>query len=60
MEPLDAVDPLEVPADEPIVVDAAGRMWRVRYRPSWIRVLSRAAPVLVGVVLLALLLMLRV
>jgi hypothetical protein len=49
-----------VPADEPIVVDAAGRMWRVRYRPSWIRVLSRAAPVLVGVVLLALLLMLRV
>lgn len=60
MEPLDAVDPLDVPTDEPIVVDAAGRMWRIRYRPSWVRLLTRGAPVLVGVVLLALLLMLRI
>ena len=60
MEPLDTADPLDVSASDPVVVDAMGRMWRVRYRPDWARTLTRAAPVLLGVVLLALLLVLRV
>lgn len=60
IEPLDAADLPDVPANHPIVVDATGRMWRMRCRPAWVRILTRAAPVLLGVVLLVLLLVLRV
>ena len=60
IEPLDAVDPDGVPASGPVVVDARGRMWRMRYQPTWSRAVTRAAPVIVGLVLLALLLVLHV
>ena len=60
LEPLDGSDPAAAPNDDPIVVDAAGRMWRLRYRPVWTRALSRVAPLLLGVALLILLLVLRV
>lgn len=60
IEPLDMANPDEVAANHPIVVDATGRVWRVRYRPAWGGTLTRLAPVLLGVVLLALLLVLGV
>jgi hypothetical protein len=59
IEPLDPADARKVPPNDPIMVDVTGRMWRLRYRPPWTGVLTRVAPVLLGVVLL-LLLMLRV
>jgi len=59
IEPLDSAD-LEPLANDPIVVDAKGRIWRVRYRPAWTGVSTWAAPVLLAMVLVALLLVLRV
>jgi len=59
LEPLNGADPDEVASDDPIVVDATGRTWRLRYRPAWVRMLTWAAPMLVGLALLTLLLLLR-
>jgi hypothetical protein len=60
LEPLSGGDPDQMQPDDPIVVDATGRLWRVRHRPAWTRMLAGAAPVLLGVLLVALLFVLRV
>jgi hypothetical protein len=41
LEPLDPLSAAEAGMKDPVVVDAAGRMWRLRHRPAWLEAVRR-------------------
>lgn len=43
LEPVDDLDPDGATARDPVVVDTTGRMWRLRYRPAWLRWIAAAS-----------------